>query len=173
MWIRYVEQEDVILPDGDYYGVDVGIEWFGFSQPPASPYLHEEDNTTGEPGPFTDGTPHEGDDASDGEILGEETSDDEGSLAEPARVPQYFTVPLRGRLDWVMSSDSSICVLSHHEGSEPNDEKLQVLAEDVKFGRAGPVVGSISSQVGDISPGTLSRYAGEAAKKQQRHIRVL
>ncbi|KAF4945845.1 hypothetical protein FGADI_11641 [Fusarium gaditjirri] len=153
MWIRYVEHSDVVVPEGEYYAVDVGIEWFGFSQPRASSYFHEESNTTSEPDSSTDGTSEEDD------------SVDEGSpAARWVRLPQYLTVPLRGRLDWAKSPDSSISVLSHHERSEPNDEMLHVLSEDVKLGRAESVVKSITCLLGDISPKNLEDFAKDAAK---------
>ncbi|KAF9779367.1 hypothetical protein IL306_001912 [Fusarium sp. DS 682] len=154
MWIRYVDYKPADATDADNgtYCFDVGIEWFGFSRPlPASSFHQDEDSPIDEPDSHED-TSLQGDDSSaEGMSDKEESSDEEEIDDERIRVPEYAAVPLKGRIDWEMSSDeNSIRILSHRKRSRPNDEMHYVLAEDAYSNRPGLVFKSISSLTGDI-----------------------
>lgn len=142
LWIRYVECKEVRILDENTHCCDCGIEWFGFSQPLLGSIFSNKDM----------------DDHIDEQVSDEEQASDQDDSStederedENERSPKHVSLPMRGRLDWVKEAHGSICLLSHHMCSSPDDEMLHVLAEDAKTDRDDPVSKSCTILTGDIS----------------------
>ncbi|KAF5251217.1 hypothetical protein FANTH_3652 [Fusarium anthophilum] len=152
LWIRYVEYEEAGTLDENTLCCDYGIEWFGFSQPlPGSFTSHEDmDGSTDERDSDEEHSSHQDDSSA-----ADDSTDDTESDDEYDRSPKYFSLPMRGRLDWVKESNGSICLLSHHMRSRPDDEMLHVLAEDAKTDREDPFAKSCTILTGKTTPENL------------------
>ncbi|RKL46173.1 hypothetical protein BFJ72_g3081 [Fusarium proliferatum] len=148
MWIRYVEYKKAGILDENTHCCDCGIEWFGFSQPLLGSFSSHKDKDvpTDEHDSDEEQTSHQDDSSAEDESEDETESDDDYD-----RSPKYVSLPMRGRLDWVKESDGSICLLSHHMRSRPDDEMLHVLAEDAKADRVDPVSKSCTILTGETS----------------------
>ncbi|RBA12471.1 hypothetical protein FPRO05_03921 [Fusarium proliferatum] len=152
MWIRYVEYKKAGILDENTHCCDCGIEWFGFSQPLLGSFSSHKDKDvpTDEHDSDEEQTSHQDDSSAEDESEDETESDDDYD-----RSPKYVSLPMRGRLDWVKESDGSICLLSHHMRSRPDDEMLHVLAEDAKADRVDPVSKSCTILTGETTPENL------------------
>ncbi|SCV33238.1 uncharacterized protein FFB14_04405 [Fusarium fujikuroi] len=152
MWIRYVEYKKAGILDENTHCCDCGIEWFGFSQPLLGSFSSHKDKDvpTDEHDSDEEQTSHQDDSSAEDESEDETESDDDYD-----RSPKYVSLPMRGRLDWVKESDGSICLLSHHMRSRPDDEMLHVLAEDAKADRVDPVSKSCTILTGKTTPENL------------------
>ncbi|KAF4498913.1 hypothetical protein FAGAP_4926 [Fusarium agapanthi] len=150
LWIRYVEYKEAGILDKNTHCCDYVIEWFGFSQPLLGSFspnkdmdgrTDEQDSDEGHPS-------HRDDGSAEDESENKKESDD-----AYYRSPKYFSLPMRGRLDWVNESDGTLCLLLHHMRSRPDDEMLHVLAEDAKTDREDPFSRSCT-----ILTGRTSKY---------------
>ncbi|KAF5971184.1 hypothetical protein FBULB1_9382 [Fusarium bulbicola] len=152
LWIRYIEYEEAGTLDENTLCCDYGIEWFGFSQPlPGSFSSHEDmDGSTDERDSDEEHSSHQDDSSA-----ADDSADDTESDDEYDRSPKYFSLPMRGRLDWVKESNGIICLLSHHMRSRPDDEMLHVLAEDAKADREDPFAKSCTILTGKTTPENL------------------
>ncbi|VTT72053.1 unnamed protein product [Fusarium fujikuroi] len=152
MWIRYVEYKKAGILDENTHCCDCGIEWFGFSQPLLGSFSSHKDKDvpTDEHDSDEEQTSHQDDSSAEDESEDETESDDDYD-----RSPKYVSLPMRVRLDWVKESDGSICLLSHHMRSRPDDEMLHVLAEDAKADRVDPVSKSCTILTGKTTPENL------------------
>ncbi|KAF5649235.1 hypothetical protein F25303_4772 [Fusarium sp. NRRL 25303] len=152
MWIRYVEYKKAGILDENTHCCDCGIEWFGFSQPLLDSFSSHKDKDvpTDEHDSDEEQTSHQDDSSGEDESEDETESDDDYE-----RSPKYVSLPMRGRLDWVKESHGSICLLSHHMRSRPDNEMLHVLAEDAKADRDIPVSKSCTILTGKTTPENL------------------
>ncbi|KAF5720473.1 hypothetical protein FMUND_4295 [Fusarium mundagurra] len=148
LWVRYVEVKEVGTLDENTHCCDCGIGWFGFSQPLLGSFSSHKDmdGHADEQDSDEEQTSDQDDSSAEDESEDENESDD-GYV----RPPKYFSMPMRGRLDWVKESIGSICLLSHHMRSTPDDEMLHVLAEDAKIDREEPVSKSCTILTGKTS----------------------
>ncbi|KAF5541056.1 hypothetical protein FMEXI_8077 [Fusarium mexicanum] len=152
LWIRYVEYKEADILDENTHCFDCGIEWFGFSQPLLGSFSSHKDmdGRTDEQDSDEEHSSHQGDSSAADDSEEERESDDEYD-----RSPKYFSLPMRGRLDWVKESDGSLCLLLHHMRSIPDNEMLRVLAEDAKTDREDPVPKSCTILTGTTTPEIL------------------
>ncbi|KAF5647621.1 uncharacterized protein FTJAE_1677 [Fusarium tjaetaba] len=128
-------------PDALSHMVEYGLDWFGFSEPLALASSAEESEHTS-----TELSEHEG---------GSEADSSEGSDSDGlVNYTNTMVVPMNGRLDWMVRPDEGN-ILSHHECSTPKHEMRDVLAEHATTTTEDPVVKSVTSLIGDISPKNL------------------
>ncbi|KAF5609068.1 uncharacterized protein FSUBG_4223 [Fusarium subglutinans] len=152
LWIRYVEYEEAGTLDENTLCCDCGIEWFGFSEPLLGSFSSHKDKDarTGEQDSDEEHSSHQGDySASD------DSEDETDNHNEYDRSPTYLSLPMRGRLDWFKESDGSVCLLSHHMRSRPDDEMLHVLAEDAETNLEAPFPKSCTFLTGRTTPENL------------------
>ncbi|KAF5984964.1 hypothetical protein FCOIX_2307 [Fusarium coicis] len=152
LWIRYVEHKEARIIDENTHCFDCGIEWFGFSQPQRGSFSSRKDmdDPIDEQDSDEEQTSHQNDGSA------EEPKDEDGSDDGWERTPTYISLPMKGRLDWVKESDGSICLLSHHMCSTPDDEMLHVLAEDARTEeREDPVSKPCTILTGRTTPEAL------------------
>ncbi|KAF5598110.1 hypothetical protein FPANT_3874 [Fusarium pseudoanthophilum] len=152
LWIRYVEHVNAGIFNETIHCCDCGIEWFGFSQPQRGSFSSHKDmdDPTDEQDSDEEQTSHQDDSSSE-----DESEDGIESNDGYDRSPTYISVPMRGRLDWVKESNGSVCLLSHHMRSRPDDEMLHVLAEDAKTEREEPVSKHCTILTGRTTPENL------------------
>ncbi|EWG36136.1 hypothetical protein FVEG_00284 [Fusarium verticillioides 7600] len=167
LWIRYVECKEVRILDENTHCCDCGIEWFGFSQPLLGSIFSNKDmdDHIDEQDSDEEQASDQDDSSTEDESEDENESEEENeSEDENERSPKHVSLPMRGRLDWVKEAHGSICLLSHHMCSSPDDEMLHVLAEDAKTDRDDPVSKSCTILTGDITSKNLrdvERFAEE------------
>lgn len=114
--------------------------------------LTDEQDSDGEQTSYQDDSSAE-DESEDGNESGDENDSEDENERDNGydRSPKYVSLPMRGRLDWVKESNGSICLLSHHMSSRPDDEMLHVLADDAKVDRDDPVSKSCTILTGKTS----------------------
>ncbi|KAF5251216.1 hypothetical protein FANTH_3651 [Fusarium anthophilum] len=120
--------------------VEYGLDWFGFSEPLVSASSAESGHTDAEPLEHEDGS---------------EADSSEGSDSDDLRkYANTMVVPMNGRLDWMARPDEGH-ILSHHKCGDPKHEMRDILAEHATATSKDPVVKSVTSLVGVITPKNL------------------
>ncbi|KAF4498914.1 hypothetical protein FAGAP_4927 [Fusarium agapanthi] len=128
-------------PDAITHMVEYGLDWFGFSEPLVSASSAEEsEHTNTEPLDHEDGSEADFSEGSDSDDLRKYTN--------------TMVVPMNGHLDWMARPDEGH-ILSHHECGNPKHEMRDILAEHATTTSEDPVVKSVTSLVGVISPKNL------------------